>query len=163
MSKYNHTVTFPLVALTLTLLVSLFLLAACGTGADSLIQTTPTTENTTVTNMAVFPTPSPSPTLTADPTSVNQLIASFTTAGAAVVNYGHTEQGLFPAKASASGISPSTIPPSTFTNSAIRTPARLSAATSRLEGMSSPSLKVTRRWQLLGMVKGFPTFGRWTI
>jgi hypothetical protein len=72
MSKYEHTATYPLVALSLALLFSHFLLAACSTDAGSVIQATPTTENTTVTDVAVLPTPSPSLTLTADPTSVNQ-------------------------------------------------------------------------------------------
>jgi hypothetical protein len=53
MSKYSYTVALPSVALFLALLVSLILLSACGTGADSLIQATPTTENTTVTDVAV--------------------------------------------------------------------------------------------------------------
>ena len=96
MSKYNRTITFPFVALCLALLFSLFLLAACSTGADSFIQTTPTTENTTVTDVVVRPTPSPSPTSTAEPTAVNQFIASLTAAGATVVNNGRSEQGLFP-------------------------------------------------------------------
>ncbi len=96
MSKFKRILTLPLVAFSLALLFSLLLLAACGTGADSSTQATPTTENTRVNDVAAFPTPSPSPTLTADPTSVNQLIASFTTAGAAVVNNGRTEQGVFP-------------------------------------------------------------------
>jgi hypothetical protein len=98
MSKYNHSATYSSMALFLALLVSLILLAACDTGADPFVQATPTTENGAVTNATVFPTPSFSPTLTADPTSVNQLIALFTAAGADVVNNGLTEQGLFPAE-----------------------------------------------------------------
>jgi len=46
MSKNNHKKTFPLAALSLALLFSLFLLAACGAGTDSLTQATPTAVNT---------------------------------------------------------------------------------------------------------------------
>jgi hypothetical protein len=96
MSKYDHRVTFPLIALTLALLFLPFLLAACGTGADSSARATPTTGDATVTDVAVSPTRPPSPGISADPSSVNRLIASLTAAGATVVNHGRTEQGLFP-------------------------------------------------------------------
>ena len=96
MSKLNRILTLPLVAFCLPLLFSLLLLAACSTGAVTVTQATPTIENTKANDVVSFPTPSPSPTSTADPASVNQLIASFTTAGAAVVNNGRTEQGVFP-------------------------------------------------------------------
>ena len=48
MRKYSHTLTFPLLALSFALLFSLFLLAGCGTDADSSTQATPTTGNTVV-------------------------------------------------------------------------------------------------------------------
>jgi hypothetical protein len=96
MSKYSHTEALPSVVLSLALLVPFMLLAACGPGADSLTRATPTTENTTVTEVVVFPTPSSSHTLTADPSIIDPLITSLTAAGATVVNKGRTGQGLFP-------------------------------------------------------------------
>jgi len=48
MRKNSHTITFPLLALSFALLFSLFLLAGCGTDADSPTQATPTAGNTVV-------------------------------------------------------------------------------------------------------------------
>lgn len=96
MSKTNHKVTCPFMARALTLLFSLFLLAACSTDVGSVVQAPPTTENSTVTDVDILPTPALSATVAAESTTVNQLITSITTAGATVVNNGRTEQGLFP-------------------------------------------------------------------
>lgn len=95
MSKHGNMLRIVPKALLLALLFSLFASAACGTGAGSSTGAIPTTEDTVVTAVAVLPTSAPSPTSTAVPTSVNQLAASFTAAGAGVVNNGHSEQGLF--------------------------------------------------------------------
>jgi len=95
MSKRGSTLPRSPMALSLALLFFLFSLAACGTGAGSPTGTIPATEDTTVTDVAVLPTPAPSPTSTNVSTSVNQLITSFTAAGAEVVNKGRSEQGLF--------------------------------------------------------------------
>lgn len=96
MSKYKNSTTYSLMVLSLALLVSLFLFAACGTDAGSKAQALPTTENTTVTDVDIIPTPSPSAISAAESNVVNQLITSLTAAGATVVNNGRTEQGLFP-------------------------------------------------------------------
>lgn len=53
MSKYSHVVTLPLVALSLALLFSLYLLAACSTGAGSLTQAIPNAVNIATPDTAV--------------------------------------------------------------------------------------------------------------
>ncbi len=69
MSKHSHTFSIGLVALTLALLVSLILLAACGTGADSSTQATLNPVNKLSPNATVGDKTTPVPEISGTATS----------------------------------------------------------------------------------------------
>ena len=78
MCKYSHTITFPLLALSFALLFTFFLLAGCGTDADSPTQATPITGNTEVGDITnpdtgTSATATPNATGGFDCASVNQI------------------------------------------------------------------------------------------
>ena len=78
MCKYSHTITFPLLALSFAILFTLFLLAGCGTDADSPPQATPIAGNTAVGDITnpdtgTSATATPNATGGFDCASVNQI------------------------------------------------------------------------------------------
>jgi hypothetical protein len=96
MSKTRNPETFSLVLLSLALLFSHFLLAACGEGAGSLTQTTPTVVNRSSTDTSMGDTTTPDSDITGSPTptatsgfdcaSVNQIPFAECTALVALYN-----------------------------------------------------------------------------